>query len=244
MAVQSVRILGIRVDCLTMEDTLAFIERAIAEGGPTRMVATVNPEFVMAARRHAAFATALGRADLSVPDGYGVVWALRRMGCPQRDRVTGTDLVPALAASCAAGGRRLFLLGARPGVAAEAAARLTARFPGLQVVGAEPGSPLPEDDEATVERVNQAAPEVLLVAYGHPKQELWIDRNRERLRVPVAIGVGGAFDFIAGRVRRAPVWMRRAHLEWMWRLALEPWRARRMAVLPVFAAAVLAGRHE
>jgi N-acetylglucosaminyldiphosphoundecaprenol N-acetyl-beta-D-mannosaminyltransferase len=245
-AVQSVRVLGIRVDCVTMDGTLAFMEQAMADGrgGPARMVATVNPEFVMHARRDAAFRQALERTDLSVADGYGVVWALRRLGCPQQDRVTGTDLVPALAERCARLGRRPFLLGAQPGVAAEAGRRLVARYPGLEVAGAEPGSPLPEDDAATVELVNRARPDVLLVAYGHPRQELWIERNRERLEVPLAIGVGGAFDFLAGRVRRAPGWIQRAHLEWGWRLLMEPWRARRMAVLPVFAAAVLAGRHE
>jgi N-acetylglucosaminyldiphosphoundecaprenol N-acetyl-beta-D-mannosaminyltransferase len=241
---RSVRVLGVRVECVDMESTLAFIEGAIAEGGRTRMVATVNPEFVMHARRDPAFRQALERTDLSVADGYGLVWALRRMGCPQQDRVTGIDLVPALAARCAAARRRVFLLGARPGVAAEAARRLVARCPGLEVAGADPGSPRPEDDAAVVDMVNRAAPDVLLVAYGHPRQEFWIERNRDRLAVPVAIGVGGAFDFLAGRVRRAPLWLQSVHLEWAWRLLLEPWRARRMAVLPIFAAAVLAGRRE
>jgi N-acetylglucosaminyldiphosphoundecaprenol N-acetyl-beta-D-mannosaminyltransferase len=240
---RSARVLGIRVDCAEMEDALAVIERMVAAGGPPRLVATVNPEFVMHARRDAAFRDVLERAALCVPDGHYVVWAMRRQGCTQRDRVTGIDLVPRLAELCAARGHRLFLLGASPGVAAEAASVLQDRFPGLQIAGAEPGSPRAGNDSATVELVNRASPDILLVAYGHPAQELWIDRNRSRLGVPVAIGVGGAFDFIAGRVRRAPAWLQRAHLEWLWRLLLQPWRARRMAVLPAYALRVLADRH-
>jgi N-acetylglucosaminyldiphosphoundecaprenol N-acetyl-beta-D-mannosaminyltransferase len=105
------------------------------------------------------------------------------------------------------------------------------------------GSPAPEDDGETLRRIASARPDVLLVAYGAPHQELWIARNQVRLDVPVAIGVGGTFDFLAGRVRRAPVLVRRLHLEWLWRLALQPARVRRMAVLPLYALAVLRGVH-
>jgi N-acetylglucosaminyldiphosphoundecaprenol N-acetyl-beta-D-mannosaminyltransferase len=241
--VQSGRVLGVRIDCLDMGQALAEIERMMREGGVTRLVATVNPEFVMQARRDAAFRAALDRAALAVADGFGVVWALRRQGCAQREPVTGIDLVTRLAGRCAEDGHRLFLLGAEQGVAAEAGRQLVARFPGLVIAGAEPGSPRPEDDEMTAGRVNRARPDVLLVAYGHPKQELWIDRNRERLRVPVAIGVGGTLDFLAGRVRRAPAWMRTLHLEWLWRLLIEPRRLRRiMVAVPLFGLAVLAER--
>lgn len=238
-AVVSRRVLQVRVDCVDMEGTLTEIERMIGRRGPVAMVATVNPEFVMRARRDPQFQEALDGSALSTADGIGVVWALRRRGCPHAQRVTGTDLVPMLAGRCAEHGHRLFLLGAADGVAAEAARRLSARYPGLAVAGAEPGSPLPEHDEDVVAMVNEARPDVLLVAYGHPKQEFWITRNRSRLRVPVAIGVGGAFDFIAGRVRRAPAAIRQAHLEWGWRLMMEPWRARRMLALPRFALSVL-----
>jgi len=105
-------------------------------------------------------------------------------------------------------------------------------------------SGLMEEPDELVRRIAAARPDLLLVAYGHPWQERWIARNRERLRVPVAIGVGGAFDFVAGRVRRAPAWMRRVHLEWLFRLLVQPWRARRMAVLPKFALMVFRERTE
>jgi len=237
------RILGVRVDCVDMAGAVGAIGRMVEDGGSTRLVATVNPEFVMRARVDEQFHQALESAELCLADGIGVVWAMRRQGCPQYERVSGSDLVPRLAGLCAERGWRLFLLGSRPGVAAEAARRLEAGHPGLCVAGVHVGSPHPEDDEEALRLIRAARPDVLLVAYGSPQQELWICRNRARLDVPVAIGVGGTFDFLAGRVRRAPVWLRRAHLEWLWRLALQPARVRRMAVLPVYALAVLRGLH-
>ena len=221
-----------------MAGAVAAIERMVERGGPTQLVATVNPEFVMRARSDPGFRSVLDGASLCLADGTGVVWAMRRQGCPQRERVAGSDLVPALAAVCARRGWRPFLLGARPGVAAEAARRLEADLPGLRVAGTHAGSPRPEDDEEALRRIRAARPDLLLVAYGAPHQELWIARNRDRLGVPVAIGVGGCFDFLAGRVRRAPRRLQHLGLEWLWRLVLQPWRWRRMAVLPAYAVAV------
>lgn len=235
------RILGVRVDCLDMTGAVDEIARMIAGGGRARLVATVNPEFVMRARVDEQFRQALEGAALCLADGIGVVWAMRRQGCPQYERVSGSDLVPRLAAMCASRGWRPFLLGSRPGVACDAARRLEADHPGLRIAGTYAGSPHPDDDDEALRRIAEARPDLLLVAYGAPQQELWIVRNRSRLDVPVAIGVGGTFDFLAGRVRRAPGWMRRAHLEWLWRLARQPARMRRMAVLPVYALAILRG---
>jgi N-acetylglucosaminyldiphosphoundecaprenol N-acetyl-beta-D-mannosaminyltransferase len=232
-------VLGVRVDCVDMAGSLAAIETMVREGGNARLVATVNPEFVMRARADLPFRRVLEEAALCVPDGAGVVWAMRRQGCSGQSRVTGADLVPQLCRLCARNGWRPFLLGAMPGVAAEAARRLQDQVPGLAVAGTHPGSPGPEGDEESLRRIRAARPDVLLVAYGHPKQELWVARNRDRLEVPVAAGVGGAFDFIAGHARRAPRAVQRVHLEWLWRLAMAPWRIRRMAVLPVYAVHVL-----
>src|SRR5262249_31985657 len=215
-----------------MAGAVAAIERMVAEGGPTHVVATVNPEFVMRARVDEQFRAVLEGASLCIPDGIGVVWAMRRQGCPQSEPVTGSDLVPALARSCARHGWRPFLVGARPGVAAQCARRLEIENPGLRVAGIFAGSPRAEDDEEALRRISAAAPDLLLVAYGAPQQELWIARNRYRLQVPVAIGVGGTFDFLAGRVRRAPVWLRRAHLEWLWRAGPRPKTPRRAALPP------------
>jgi len=208
------------------------------EAGGHHQVATVNPEFVMLAQRNREFGHVLETAELCLPDGVGVVWAMRRQGCRQRHPVTGADLVTPLAGLCARHGRRLFLLGAGPGVATALAARLREAFPVLEVAS-HGGSPAPVADEETLRLVRQHHTDVLLVAYGAPAQELWIDRLKDRLGVSLAMGVGGAFDYLSGRVPRAPAWMRRLGLEWLHRLIRQPWRIRRMAVLPVYAFKVL-----
>jgi len=231
------RVLGVRVDCVDMTTAMAEIERLVDMGGP-HLVATVNPEFVMRAQRDAEFRRVLDSADLCLADGVGVVWAARRQGCAIERPVAGVDLVEPLAALCERRRLRLFLLGAAPGVAADLASRLRASHPGLEV-SSHSGSPEPRDDVETLHRIHDHHPDVLLVAYGAPAQEMWIDRLKDRLGISVAIGVGGAFDYLTGRVPRAPVWMRRARLEWFARLVLQPWRVRRMAVLPVYALKVL-----
>ena len=210
----------------------------LVEAGGHHLVATVNPEFVMRARADHQFARVLESADLCLADGSGVVWAARRQGCTIREPVTGVDLIPPLAALCAHRHFRLFLLGAAPGVGAELASRLRTAQPALEVA-AHSGSPDPSSDAETLALIQSYKPHVLLVAYGAPSQELWIDRMSDRLGVVVAIGVGGAFDYLTGRVPRAPAWMRRAGMEWLFRLARQPWRIRRMAVLPLYALRVL-----
>jgi N-acetylglucosaminyldiphosphoundecaprenol N-acetyl-beta-D-mannosaminyltransferase len=160
-------------------------------------------------------------------DGTPLVWASRWLGAPLRERVAGSDLMPLLAAHAARAGHRLFLLGADEATLAEASARLTAANPSLVIAGtySPPVAKLLElDHEGILQRIHAARPDILLVAFGCPKQEKWIYMNLPRLNVPVTIGVGGTFDMIAGRVRRAPVWMRRCGLEWTVRLAQEPRR--------------------
>lgn len=231
------RILGVKVDCLDMGTALAEIERFVDEGGP-HLVATINPEFVMRAQRDSSFARILASAEMCLPDGTGVVWAARRQGCELAGPVAGVDLVDPLGAMCARRGFRMFLLGAAPGVAGELADRLRRAYPGLDV-RAHSGSPDAAHDEEALRMIHDQGAQVLLVAYGAPAQEVWIDRLRNRLGVAVAIGVGGAFDYLTDRVPRAPEWMRRAGLEWLHRLVRQPWRIRRMAVLPVYAFKVL-----
>jgi N-acetylglucosaminyldiphosphoundecaprenol N-acetyl-beta-D-mannosaminyltransferase len=238
--VAQTRVLGVRVDCIDMDAALERIE-AMVDAGGHHLVATVNPEFVMRAHEDREFARVLESADLCLADGTGVVWAARRQGCAIRHPVAGTDLVGPLASLCVRRRYRLFLLGAAPGVASDLAAQLRKDHPGLDV-DAHPGSPDPADDALTLGRVHARRPHVILVAYGAPKQEMWIDRVSDRLGVAVAIGVGGAFDYLTGRVPRAPMWMRRAGMEWLFRLGLQPWRIRRMAVLPVYALRVLRTR--
>jgi N-acetylglucosaminyldiphosphoundecaprenol N-acetyl-beta-D-mannosaminyltransferase len=240
-----VYILGVRVDLLSQQQTLDSIEqmitrRRISESTlPCRQVVTVNPEFVMAAQRNTDFLAAINAAALVVADGTGVVWATRYLGRPAPERVTGVDLLPALARRCAASGYRLYLLGAAPGVAEAAGARLQELAPGLEIAGTYAGSPAANEEGDIIERVQAAQADVLCVAYGAPAQELWIWRNLARLPVAVAIGVGGAYDFLSGRQQRAPAFMRNLGLEWLYRLYREPWRWRRMLALPRFAARVV-----
>lgn len=240
---ESIRVLGVRVDVVDIPGAVEVIAGLIAGGGH-HLVATVNPEFIMRARADDRFAALLESASLCIADGWGVLWASRRLGLPLPERVAGSDLIAPLAERAAAAGWKVFLLGAGPGVAAAAADRLRARFPGLLIVGTHAGEAGPQGDAETIALLDRAGPQLVLVAYGAPKQEYWIARNLARLPAGVGIGVGGAFDFITGRVARAPVWMRRAGLEWLFRLLRQPWRARRMAVLPRFAIEVMrsAGR--
>jgi N-acetylglucosaminyldiphosphoundecaprenol N-acetyl-beta-D-mannosaminyltransferase len=195
----------------------------------------------MAARRDPRFRAVLRRAALNIPDGIGLLLAARLLGGRFRQHVRGTDLVERLARRGAARGDRLYLLGAAPGVAREAAERLAARHPGLRIAGAEPGSPHPADDAAVRARIAEAGPvDLILVAYGAPAQEFWLDRNLGPLGIPVGIGVGGVFDYLSGRAPRAPRWVRRLELEWLHRLLTQPRRWRRQLALPRFVALVAA----
>lgn len=225
-------ILGVPIHPVTMAEALAWVEAAVRARTP-RQLCTGNPEFVMDAQHDAEFRRVLQAADLVVPDGVGLLWAARWLGGRLPERVAGSDLVVQIAARAARHGWRLYLLGAGEGVAQRAGEALAARFPGLVIAGAYAGSPRPEEEAALTARVRAARPDVLFVAYGHPRQDKWIARNRAQLEVPVSLGVGGAFDFIAGVVQRAPAWVQRLHLEWLFRLLQQPWRARR-----VFNAAV------
>ncbi|HUU55841.1 MAG TPA: WecB/TagA/CpsF family glycosyltransferase [bacterium] len=212
---------------VSMAEALDVIDRFVEDRSP-RVIVTANVDHLMLMRKNAAFREAYGRADLVTCDSVPLKWALAFLGTPIKERVAGADLFIALAPRAAAKGYRLFYLGAAPGVAERAAEALRGRFPTLNVVGiyAPPVMSAEElaEDEETLRRVREAKPDVLFAAFGAPKQELWLDAVRERLGVPVSIGVGAAFDFAAGTVKRAPRWMQRGGLEWLYRLTQEPGR--------------------
>ena len=237
------RILGLPVDGLSEAQWLALVERWLgASPRRARQVCTLNPEFVMIARGDVNFRHILQRADLCVADGAGLLWAARRQGARLPGRITGADGLPLLAARAAQRGWRLYLLGAAPGVAERAGAALRARAPGLQIAGTHSGSPAAQEEDEIVARINASRADLLFVAWGAPRQEKWIARNLPRLQVGLAMGVGGAFDYLAGDVPRAPRRLRHHGLEWLYRLARQPWRMRRMLRLPRFALAVLLER--
>jgi N-acetylglucosaminyldiphosphoundecaprenol N-acetyl-beta-D-mannosaminyltransferase len=237
----SVRILGVRVDALSYDSLLSAIGAFIAQGSP-HQIATLNPEFVMEARRNAAFRDVLERSDLCMADGVGLLWAARRQGRPLPERVTGSDGLPRIAERAAQVGWRLYLLGAAPGVAERTAQILAERYPRLMIAGAYAGSSSDGDAGTIIALVRDAAPDILFVAFGAPRQDLWIARHSDALGVPVMMGVGGAFDHIAGVRRRAPRWVQRLNLEWLFRLITQPWRWRRQLALPQFVWAVLRQR--
>jgi N-acetylglucosaminyldiphosphoundecaprenol N-acetyl-beta-D-mannosaminyltransferase len=222
-----ISILGVPVDNITIADAMTRIAAYIEQRGPHQIV-TVNPEFVMEAQHNAAFRTVLRQADLATPDGFGVLLAARWLGTPLCRRVTGVALTQRIAELAAARGYRLFLLGAAPGVARQAGAILTAQYPGLRIAGCYAGSPHPRHEPFLRQLIVAAQPDILLVAYGHPAQDLWIARNQPDLQIPVAMGVGGVFDYLTGRVPLAPSWMRHLGLEWFYRLLCQPRRWRRI----------------
>ncbi len=235
MAPARVDILGVGFDRV---DLAAAAERVIERhaAGQRTFVITANPEFVMLARRDAGLGKIARAADLVVADGTGVLVASRVLRDPLPGRVPGRLLVPAVLQLLSG---PVFLLGAAPGVAECAAAALVRQVPSLRVAGTYAGSPGPEDDDAIRGRIQATGARILLVAYGMPAQERWIARNLPLLpSVRTAIGVGGVFDQLAGRVRLPPGFVHAIGLEWLWRLAFEPSRWRRQRVLPVFAALV------
>ncbi|HSS59984.1 MAG TPA: WecB/TagA/CpsF family glycosyltransferase [Candidatus Limnocylindrales bacterium] len=241
-----VEVAGVRIDPLDMDGALAQIQEAI---GSSRLlqVTTINLDFLVRAQTNSELRGAFRRSGLNLPDGTPVLWLGRLLGKPVPERVAGADLVPLLARQAAASGSRIFLLGGEQGAAAAAAARLQADHPGLRITGClePPRADLDDmDNEGMLAAIREAGADILLVAFGHPKQDLWIDRNRERLPVSVAIGVGCAFDLLAGRQRRAPWWMQKIGLEWLHRLREEPVRlagryTTDLGWLPVLTAKVL-----
>lgn len=243
VALKRSEVLGLPVDPVGLDEALSRVGAHLRERLPLRVV-TINAEMAMQAHADPALAEIIRGAGLVIPDGSGVVWALRRRG-DRVSKLAGVDFVRHLAAYCAEGGHRLFLLGAAPGVAEAAAEALRKVSPGLVVAGIRDGFWKPEEEPEVIAAIRETRPDVILVALGVPRQEKWIARHQEALGVPVAMGVGGSFDVFAERVQRAPLWMQRLHLEWLFRLYQEPWRWRRMAgTLPRFAWLVLRGAKE
>lgn len=243
MISDTIVLLGIPIDNLTMDETFESIFAMIKDfrhDGRPRLIATVNVDFVvntlgwrLGKNRHPELLEILRRADLVTADGMPLVWVSKLMGSPLPERVAGSDMVPRLAIEAAKRHLSLYFLGGRAGVAQKAAEILQSSYPDLHIVGVNApfvaihGKELADadaEDQRIVEQINQSRPDVLLIAFGNPKQEIWFNRNRHRLKVPVSIGVGATFDFITGGVGRAPVWMQRSGLEWLFRISQDPGR--------------------
>lgn len=234
-------VLGVRIDAVTMAEAVAAAESYIAGRRPG-LIATANAEMVMAAQQDGELARILAAAALVVPDGAGVVWAARYHDQPVPERVAGYDLAQALLARAAVKGYRVFFLGGAPGIADKARDIAVERYPGLNIVGVRHGFFSAQDDRQIIDEVNAAAPDILLVALGVPRQEKWLAAHFNELSVPVCMGVGGTFDVMAGVVQRAPLWMQQAYLEWLFRLLSQPSRFVRMLALPRFVLRVMTAK--
>ncbi|MBR1497287.1 MAG: WecB/TagA/CpsF family glycosyltransferase [Oscillospiraceae bacterium] len=200
-------------------------------------VVTPNPEIVMVCREDPEAARAVAGAALTIPDGIGVIYGAKLLRTPLKEKIPGIDFTCRLFERMAGEGKRVFLLGSKPGVAEQAAQRLAAAYPGLVFAGTNDG--YFQDDGPVVEKINAAAPDLLLVCLGAPKQEKWMRRNAPRLDVGLMIGAGGSLDVFAGNVERAPERWQKLGLEWLYRLAKEPKRIGRMMKLPQFLLCVM-----
>ncbi len=228
----TVAVLGVPFHNLTMDETVAWIEDHIREGG-FHQVATANVDFLKHSLRDESLRDILCSCEMIVPDGMPIVWMSRLIGTPLKERVTGIDLVERLADVSARRGYGIFLLGASEASSQRASKVLKQRFPGLRIVGrfSPENQPLEKmDHEGILRRIEEARPDILLVALGNPKQERWIAMHRERLKVPVCIGVGGTLDSLSGNIPRAPQWMQAGGLEWLHRTLQEPRRLARRYV--------------
>lgn len=238
---ERVNILGVDVDAVTMAEAVNVVRRAMdARAGV--MVATANAEMLMRATHDEELRRILNASALVVPDGAGTVWAARHLGHAMPERVAGYDLAQELLRCAPAEGRRVYFFGSAPGVAEKAKAKAEQLYPGIEIVGVRNGFFSPADNAAIIAEIRAARPDLLLVALGVPKQEKWIAAHLAELDVPVAIGVGGTLDVMAGVMKRAPYWMQRAKLEWLFRGLMQPKRAGRLLALPKFVLKVHASR--
>jgi N-acetylglucosaminyldiphosphoundecaprenol N-acetyl-beta-D-mannosaminyltransferase len=234
------RMLDVNIHALAMADVLGLLEQFVETRRPHQIV-TVNLDFVRLARRDPAFRRAVNLADLAVADGMPLVWLSRLMGQTLPERIAGIDLLEAAAALAAGRGYRVYLLGAAPGIADAAAQELVRRYPALKIAGtyAPPhGEFSATENENMLARVRAAGADMLFVAFGAPRQDTWIREHLQGLGVPLCMGVGGSFNFLAGQQPRAPRWVQQAGLEWVHRLVHEPrrlWKRYLLGDLPILA---------
>ncbi|RKP47385.1 glycosyltransferase [Cohnella endophytica] len=223
---------------MNMEETVAYLTQAIEERRLHRVV-TGNPIMLMVGLDNPSFHHTLATADLVVPDGSGVVWAARRLKQPVQERVAGFDLMHELLSVGDRKGWSAYLLGASSDIIGTAYEKLRQRYPGVRFVGHRDGYFTDKDDEEVVAAIREARPDLLFVARATMNQEPWIEKYQSELGVPVVMGVGGSFDVVAGKLKRAPAIFRKMGMEWFYRLLQQPSRFGRMLVLPKFALKVI-----
>ena len=237
-----VNILGVHVDAVTMAEAVARVENYMDERAGV-LIATANAEMIMRATHDPELLHILNEAALVVADGAGTVWAAHHLGYNMPERVAGYDLVQRLMANAPRTKRRIFFFGSAPGVAEKAKAKAEELYPGIDIVGVRDGFFTAKDEPEIIEQIKAAKPDLLLAALGVPKQEKWLYKHQKELGVPAAVGVGGTLDVMAGVMKRAPLWMQKAKLEWLFRGMLQPKRAGRLLALPKFVLKVHGSRH-
>ena len=233
-----INILGCNVDNVDTSLTLQIIDSYIKERTP-RHIITLNAEIIYRALNEPTLKEIINDADLVTPDGAGVVWAAKHLGVPLKERVTGIDLLTKISSLAPQKGWKLYFYGGAEGVCAEAKAKLEKQFTGINIVGTKHGFLSHEETQEMIADIKASQPDIIFVALGAPRQEYWIKEHKAKLGIPVSIGVGGSFDVIAGKAKRAPVIMQNLKLEWLYRLAKEPWRYKRMLALPKFVIEVM-----
>jgi N-acetylglucosaminyldiphosphoundecaprenol N-acetyl-beta-D-mannosaminyltransferase len=226
-----VDVLGVGFDNLTRENAIEKCKQLIEKHCGAYMV-TPNPEIVMAAWDNKELKDALSKADLVIPDGIGVVKAAKIIGTPLKERLPGIEIGEAILEYAANSGKKVFLLGAKPGVADAAAEKMKNIYPGLNICGTNDG--YFKEDDPVIAKINMARPDFLMVCLGAPKQELWMSANSKKLDVGLMAGLGGSLDVFAGNVMRAPKIWQKLNAEWLYRCIKEPWRFKRIARLPLF----------
>jgi len=233
------KILGVKIDKVNLAEALAKIQ-AFLLVDELHQIVTVNPEFIMGAQKDDLFKRIINESFLAIPDGVGLQFAASFLGVKIGERLTGVDLTWEIAKIAAEKNYSIYLLGAKPGVGDMVKQKLELIYPNLKIAGTYAGSP---DEEGITDKINESEADILLVAFGAPGQEKFIYENKEKLKVKLAMGVGGTFDYIAGIVPRAPEWLRNIGLEWFYRLVKQPQRLNRIITATIkFPLAVLFSR--
>lgn len=236
--VPTISIFGLSVSRMNMKDTVEYLTKAI-QSRQVHQVITANPIMIMAALENPSYMQVMQNAELLVPDGTGVVWAAEKAGSPVPERVAGFDLLHELLRVGESYKWRVYLLGSTGDVIEATASRLKELYPEVVICGLRDGFFGPNEDQGVIEHIRKAEPDLLFVARGADTQEPWISRYKQELNVPVMMGVGGSFDVISGKSKRAPKIMQKLRMEWLYRLMKEPSRYKRMLALPKFAMKVL-----
>ncbi len=237
-SIPSVSLLNIPIHRVDMASTLSYIDSFIQSGTPHHIV-TADASMIVMAHRDPLLNNIISNAELITPDSAGILWGTRQMGASLRGRVSGVEIVERLCELSPEKKYKIFFFGAGPGVASMAAERMQYKYPGCQIVGTRNGFYEDSDMNEIVNMICAAKPDILCVALGIPKQEKWISNFKQRLGVPVLIGVGGTLDVLSGTTRRAPVLFQKARLEWLWRVISNPKKISKVILLPTFVQLVL-----